>query len=843
MSSTTDPLQTGQTVECVHCGLPAPKPDNDSAPAFCCNGCKGAWELIHGWGLEDYYALRDCGPSETLEDRGRDSFDDLDDPKLLFPSVVKQGIGPNGIELARVRLSIRGLHCAACAWLIEQAPNHVAGWHSASVQMHSRSVELVYDPSVVKLSQLGRLLKTIGYRVVPLDESDERNASNQESRRLLVDVAIAGFCAMNAMWIAVALYAGAFSGIEESQRNLLRFTGVGLGVAAVIFPGRVFLRGAVASIRLRVPHMDLPVALGLSAGVIASIYGLFETSSEVYFDSIATLVFFLLVGRWVQLRQQHSAGRAISALLNLTPNAATRVDEDERLTRVPASEIRPGDIVRVEPGESIPVDGRVVRGQSHLDRSLLTGESRPVAIGVGSDVEAGTENIESVIHVETTAMGEATRLGALSQSVAEAAASKTPIVQLANRVGGWFVSVVMVLAVVTVAAWWHVDPSLAINHSVALLIVACPCALALATPLAIAVAVGRLAERRILVRSGESLEQFSKPGTIFFDKTGTLTQGRMQVTHWFGEAEILQRVQAIESTIGHPIARAIAAYQRNSDVDSITATDVQNRVGVGVEGVVQGRRFTIGSLKLVDQLDLAVCPLEQEQIETILASGSTPILVVVDERIEALFGVSDPLRSEAKQVIAQLRDSGWKVAMLSGDHGSIVREVANRLGIDAKLALGDQSPEQKLAAIQRAKQDGHVVAMVGDGVNDAAALAAADVGVALRGGANASLAAAPILIGNSRLEGIVTLTKTAKRTARSIRQNFAVSIGYNGIAAVLAMTGIISPLIAAILMPISSLTVLTMTLATPVVDAAAADANQSKSSPRTSPPPTMEPVI
>ncbi len=817
--STVAPRATADslTVACVHCGLPSPRPASESEPAFCCSGCRGAWELIHGWGLEDYYALRDCPPNEAFGQSARDSFDDLDDPKLLAPSVVKSVRLPDGGELSRVRLSISGLHCAACSWLIEQSPHRVVGWYSASVQMHSRTVELVYDPAIMRLSELGRILQRIGYQVRPLDLTSERDATREESRRLLVDVAIAGFCAMNAMWLAVALYAGAFSGMAQSHRELLRFTGVLLGVTAVMIPGRVFLRGAWASIRLRVPHMDLPVALGLIAGVIASLYGLFVPSSEVYFDSIATLVFFLLVGRWIQLRQQHSAGRAIEALLNLSPVAASRVNTDGTILRVPVSDLKVGDVVKVGSSESIPVDGRVVVGQSSVDRSLLTGESRPISVNVGSVVEAGTENLESELQIEATAIGDETRLGELSQSIAEAAASKTPIAQLANRVGGWFVVIVIGLAMVTVVAWWNAGPAIALNHSVALLIVACPCALALATPLAIAVAIGRLAEKRILVRSGESLEQFAKPGTIFFDKTGTLTQGRMQVTHWFGDDRTLAAVAAIESNVTHPIARAVVDFAKSEPIDcSIAAEDVVNRVGAGVEGVVDGDHYRIGSVYRMQSQGISIEPTNQEQIDEVLRSGSTPILVIQHDSVVAVWGVSDPLRAEAKSVIDHLKSNGWKVSLLSGDHKAIVDRVAGQLGIDLTRSLGDQSPEQKLATIQTAKSDGTVV-MVGDGVNDAAALAAADIGVALRGGASASLAAAPILIGNSNLGGIITLAKASRNTVRGIQQNFVVSIAYNLIAAVLAMTGLISPLIAAILMPISSLTVLTLTFANPTI--------------------------
>ncbi|TWU45234.1 putative copper-importing P-type ATPase A [Novipirellula aureliae] len=813
------------TVECAHCGLPSPRPRDESEPAFCCNGCRGAWQLIHGWGLEDFYALRDCDPNETFAEKNHRTFEDLDDPKLLLPSVVKTVSGPDGISLAKVRLSISGLHCAACSWLIEQTPNHVIGWYSAEVQMHSRSVELLYDPSLIRLSELGQLLDRIGYRVQPYDPSSERDASDQESRQLLVEVAIAGFCAANAMWIAVALYAGTFTGIADSHRGLLRLVGVGLGALAVLIPGRLFMRGAWASLRMRIPHMDLPVAVGLLAGLVASIYGLFVPASEIYFDSIATLVFFLLVGRWIQLRQQHNAGRSIAALLNLTPAAATRVDKQDGvgqdgLVRVPVREIVLGDVVKVGPGESIPVDGVVTQGESYVDRSLLTGESRPIAIGVGDTVEAGTDNLESDILICTTATGGQTRLGELSQTVASAAASKTPIVQLANRIGGWFVCIILTLAMITAIVWWQIDSSVALSHSVALLIVACPCALALATPLAIAVAVGRLAERRILVRSGDSIEQLAKPGTIFFDKTGTLTQGRMQVTDWFGDEETLCIAAMVEAKVGHPIARAIVSYAKaNTKIemrDNTVVTNVINRVGIGVEAEMDQSRYRIGSVKWLSIDEVRKSVAQQSRIDSILNSGSTPIVVLRDSELVAVLGVSDPLRSEAVEVIGRLRSSQWKVSILSGDHQAIVRSVAAKLGVPEEYALGAQTPEQKLLAIQNAKGNGPVV-MVGDGVNDAAALAAADVGVALRGGANASLAAAPVLIGNSHLGGIVTLITSAKRTVRCIRDNFIVSISYNAVAAVLAMTGVISPLIAAVLMPISSLTVLTMTLATPTV--------------------------
>ncbi len=309
--------------------------------------------------------------------------------------------------------------------------------------------------------------------------------------------------------------------------------------------------------------MDLPVALGLAAGLLASVFALFHPEREVYFDSIAALVFFLLTGRWLQMRQQRRAGEAVSELIRISPTIATRVDPSGARTRVAVDDLMIGETILVRPNESVPVDGVVVEGESMVDRSLLTGESCPVSVTVGSSIEAGTDNIQSTVLVRVTALGADTKLAAIQQAVTEASETRTPIVQLANRIGAWFVTVVIGLALITAVIWWRVDPSQAINHVVALLIVACPCALALATPLAIAVAIGRLAKREVLVRSGDCLERMSKPGTVYFDKTGTLTEGRMKVSQWFGSDEVLRDVALIEAAVNHPIARAIVEYGRS----------------------------------------------------------------------------------------------------------------------------------------------------------------------------------------------------------------------------------------------------------------------------------------
>lgn len=771
--------------------------------------------MIRGWGLEEFYELQDA-PSQQAAGGAADSFDDLDDARLLGRSAPLALDTDSDRPLLRSTLAITGLHCAACVWLIERAPQRTPGWQAATINMHSRSIEVVFDPTSTRLSEIARILYRLGYEVAPLSDSQEANESLGADRRLLIDVALAAFCAANAMWIAVALYAGQFSGIAANHAQFLRFAGVALGAAAVIFPGRVFFRSAWASIATRTPHMDLPVALGLSAGLAASLYALFDPSREVYFDSIACLVFFLLTGRWLQLRQQRRAGETVTALVRMSPAIATRVDEHGNHARVAVDELLVGELIQIQPGESIPVDGQVVEGKSTVDRSLLTGESFPVDVEPGSAVEAGTENIQASLVVRVTARGDETRLAAIKTAIVDAAETRTPIVQLANRIGAWFVVVVIILAMVTVTVWWNIDASRALGNAVALLIVACPCALALATPLAIAVGIGRLAKREVLVRSGDCLERLSRPGTIFFDKTGTLTEGQMRVACWLGSAEILNEVAAIEAEIHHPIAHAIVEYARTSGNqptgERAVATDVRQQVGRGVTGTIGGHHFEIGSLKLLESDNAATSSEREQQIAEVVDAGLSPVVVIRDGICVAVLGLMDPLRSNANELIAALRDRGWRVAILSGDHQPAVDRVAAQLGVEDQHARGELSPEDKLAAIRAASTDGPVL-MVGDGVNDAAALAAADVGIAVRGGARASLAAAPVVIGHGRLQGVLELTSGAARTRRTIIRNFAISISYNIVAVVLAMSGLITPLIAALLMPLSSLTVLGLTLA------------------------------
>jgi len=806
------------SVPCSHCGLPSPPPASVGDPTFCCNGCLGAYQLIHGWGLEDYYALRDrlgtggVSAGDSAVNRavqsGDDPFDELDQTELLGESAPRAVGG----GLVASSCSVRGLHCGACAWLIERSVPLVPGWHSARVRMNDHSVELIYDPKRIRLSEIARWMARLGYRIGPLIDNARGAAAVSENRRLLVRIAMAAFCAMNAMWIAVALYAGHFSGISVGHANLFRLVGAGLGAAAVFGPGSLFIRGAIGALLTRTPHMDLPLALALVVGAVAGIVGAFTGYGEVFFDSITMLVFLLLVGRWVQFRQQRRAAESVHLLMQVSPRTAQLVGPDGAVRKIAVADLVVGDRIRVDAGQGIPADGTVVAGQTAVDRSLLTGESVPVEVVVGDVVEAGTANLQSPIDVKVSAAGVQSRVGRLMRLVEDAAANKAPVVQLADRVGGWFVTVVIILAFITAMIWWSSGPAIAVTHSVALLIVACPCALALATPLALAVGIGRAARRRIFVRGGDCFERLATPGTIWFDKTGTLTKGQLSVTHWPGDRDALALVAAIERGSAHPVAKGIVAYADQCNAEPFDATQIDQLTGGGISGVVNGRRVIVGKPAFAKTLGIDLMAIDDD-VQRVAADGASPLIYAIDNEAPKVFGVADGLRDDASATVQSLRNLGWRVGILSGDHPLAVARVASSLKIESALALGDLSPEEKLRRIEAKDQAGPVV-MVGDGVNDSAALAAADVGVAIRGGAETSLEAAPVFLADAALGGLVKLMLASRGTVRLIHRTFAVSLAYNLVAVALAMAGMVHPLTAALIMPASSLTVLTMILAT-----------------------------
>ena len=798
MSTTADrPAAPAATVvACAHCTLPVPAGGVVAgAPhQFCCAGCRTAFAMIREAGLEGYYRLPQRR-EQSVEGTSK-GYDDFDH-ESFHALYVRQR--PDG--LCETELYLSGVHCASCVWLVERVPVILPGVRHAELDVRRSLAWLTWDPAEVQLSAIGRALDRLGYPPHPFRGANREQLRRQAERAMLVDVGVAFALAMNVMLLALATYGGWFSGMAREHEQLFRWVSLGLTLPAFLGPGRTFLRGAWSSVRLRRLHMDLPVALALTAGMVRGTVNTVSGSGPIYFDGVATLIFLLLTGRWLQARSQRAAADATELQASLMPSEARLVDADGGVREVPTDSLLPGSRVHVRAGDVVPADGVVDDGRSALDQSLLTGESRPVAARTGDRVFAGTTNVDAPLVVRVTASGEATRVGALMRQLEEAARRRAPVVAMADSLAGWFTASVLVLAVITWWCWQPRDPANALDHAIALLIVTCPCALALATPLAISAAAGKAARAGILIKGGDVVEAMAKPGLLVLDKTGTLTEGRAGLVQWRGDDAVRPLVLAVEAQANHPLAAAFARAWPLLPVPA--ADDVRVTSGAGVCGTVAGHRVCVGKPSWVAERAVGVPPGPEPGPD-----GLSPVWVAVDDIVVAEARFGDPVRADARAALDELRATGWRLRVLSGDEPAAVVATARALGIPAADAEGGADPERKLAVVRGLVARGERVVMVGDGVNDAAAMAAAHVGVAVHGGAEASMAAADVYLASPGLRPLVRLVEGTRRAMTLLRNNIILSVVYNVMGAGIAMAGYVDPAIAAVMMPLSSVIVI-----------------------------------
>ncbi len=795
---------------CAHCGLPVPEAERDlgkkAEPQFCCAGCRTVYGLLAAHALTGYYRLRDVEGGERRAAQPSDrAYTELDDPEFL---AQHSRTNPDGT--VSCQLYLEGVHCAACVWLVEKLPHLAPGLVDARLQLTTGVVQLTYAPDAVRLSRLARLLDQLGYPPHPHSDDGRRLAQRRSERALLIRLAVAGAAFGNVMLMATALYSGLFSGIEAQYAHFFRWLSCLIAVPALLFSGSVFFKGAFAALRTRTPHMDLPVSIAVCVGLLWGMVNTVRGTGEVYFDTLTAVVFLLLVARWLQLRQQRRAADAASILQALTPKVA-RLWQDGSAVEVPLASLQKGQLIAVAAAEVVPVDGIVVFGCSAVDVSMLTGESAPLPVQMGDVVHAGTTNVAAPLRVRVETTGANTRLGQLVAATEALASRRAPVVELAHRLAGAFVLVVLGLALATFVGWLVAGAPLAVaaDHAVALLIVTCPCALGMATPLAVRVAIGRAARAGVFIKGGDVVETLAATARVVLDKTGTLTRGQLMLQGFWGERAVQPRVRALEAQVNHPIARALVSQLPE---ERVTMSRLRHQLGSGLVAEVEGQSLVVGAPAFVlaavnapppDWLDAALASCRTE--------GWTPVLVAQDGAVVAALALGDSLRDDTKAVLARLRSLGLELAIASGDEPEVVRAVGAALGLSSAACVGGLTPEAKLARIEASSRE-QVTMMVGDGVNDAAALVAANVGVAVHGGAEASLAAADVYLTKGGIAPLVTLVVGARRTLRLIKRNLALSLAYNVAGVVLAASGHLSPLLAAVLMPLSSLTVVTSSL-------------------------------
>jgi Cu2+-exporting ATPase len=785
---------------CAHCGLPVPPgaDGDEAARRFCCEGCRAVWAILHEHGLERYYALRDGAAPAPAAPADR-PYAELDDPGFQARTCHPEPGGRVSTELY-----LEGVHCSACVWLVEKLPGLVPGLAEARLDLPRSQVRVVWDPRAVPLSAIARRLGSLGYAPHPCRGLAGQAARRREDRAMLARIGLAGAVAGNVMAIAFALYGGMLDGMEPEFAAFFRWASLLLTMPSLIWGGGVFFRSAFTALRARTLGMDLPISIGLLAGFLHGVVNTARGTGEVYFDSVTVLIFLLLSGRYLQRRQQRAAGDAAELVASLYPTSA-RLIEDGQVREVPLETLTPGVVVEVRAGDLVPADGVVRAGRSTVDLSLLSGESVPQSVTEGARVHAGTLNVSSRIEIRVERTGEDTRVGRLMTLVEEHARRRPPIAQLADRISGHFVAVVLALAGATFVLWARIDPSRALDHAAALLIVTCPCALGLATPLAVSAAIGQAARAGFLIKGGDVLEKLTRPGRMWLDKTGTLTEGHAALLRWHGDEAVKPLVAAAEAHTGHPLGRAF--LRALGEPVPGARVEIEETHGGGIEAAVDGHRLLVGSADFVTARAGAAPPALAAAVQALASDGLTPVLIAVDGRVTAAAGFGDPLRGDAAAALARVRALGWRPGILSGDAARIAQAAGRRLGLAAPDCLGGVAPEDKLRVVLESASEGPVV-MIGDGVNDAAALAAATVGIAVAGGAEAALTAADVFVVRAGVARIAELLEGSRRAMRVVRRNLAFSLGYNVIGVTLAMTGILNPLVAAILMPLSSLTVI-----------------------------------
>jgi len=796
--------------DCYHCGLPVPveldlsvKID-DQPRAMCCLGCQAVAQAIVDDGLADYYRNRDALPDSPREAMpavldGLKLYDHAD-----FQKSFVRALGDGEREAS---LIIEGITCAACIWLNEQHLFKLPGVLGVDLNYATRRARVRWDEGRIQLSQILGAIAAIGYRAYPYDPAKSEELAGKERRSALWRVFVAGFGMMQVMMYAIPVYLAGAGEMAPDAEQLMRWASLALTVPVVFYSAAPFFRNAWRDLKLWRVGMDVPVALGVGSAFIASVWATLSASGEVYFDSVTMFVFFLLGGRFLEMTARQRAVSVTEALAKLMPAFALRVADyphSRNGTQVMAADLLPGDIVLVKPGATIPADGQVVEGISCTDEALLTGESAPVAKRPGVAVTGGAVNIESPLFIRVDQVGEATRLSAIVRLMERAAMDKPRIVEFADRVASRFILALLLVAAAVALAWCLIDPSKALWITVSVLVVTCPCALSLATPVALSVASGAMARAGLLVTRSHAIETLARATHFVFDKTGTLTTGRMRLLDVLPLATLARErcvalAAALEQASEHPIGAALRAAAGN---DLPLLEQLASESGSGVAALLDGGALRLGRIEYVAALHGQPVP---DATRTFVDSSDTVIALGNQFGWLALFRLGDEIRPEASAMVAELLASGRQVSLLSGDAVPVAHRVARAVGIaEVHAAMSPQGKHDYVSGLQAC---GAVVAMVGDGVNDAPVLAQAQVSVAMGGGSQLARTQADLVLLSENLDHLRRGVAVARRSLRVIRQNLLWSFAYNFVALPLAMLGFVSPWMAGIGMSGSSLLV------------------------------------
>ena len=789
---------------CIHCKLPIPQRDlvvdevDGKELHFCCHGCQGVYRVINGAGLGKFYQQRDWHQEGVPEG----VFDTAFDEALLAGHVVSRNE-----TSAEIALIIEGIRCASCVWLLEKLIEKVQGVDTIRVNYGTHRAQIRFNPKETTPKEIFTNIIRLGYLPHPYTSGAAQRAAAKEQRSLLIRFGTAAFLSMQVMGFSFALYGGYFHGIDPSIRETIQYFAAAVATPVVFYSGWPFFAGAWRSIRNKAPSMDLLITLGVTTAYSYSIYSML-TGGEVYFDTASMIITLILLGRLFEGSARNRSISGIDKLLRLAPESANLM-AGEAVQVVASTSLKPGDLILVRPGERIPVDGWIHEGKTELDEATISGEPMPVLRQQGDTVLAGTLNLSSSIQLQVEKVAAESFIARMALMVEEAQNRKAPIQSLADKVATLFVPFVTLTAAGTWLFWFlhDVQSTAALLNAVSVLIVACPCALGLATPTAVLVASGNAATRGILFRGGDILEITARIGTIAFDKTGTLTLGKPTVEKIIpapgqSEESLLRIASQVENGSSHPIARGIIDRAKAAGIPIGPTSEVETVPGRGLRMVSSEGEILVGSLAFLEE-----CNVEIPAVE----SGSlTEVYISLAGLWMGTLLIMDPLREEAASAVGQLQQIGLRIVLLTGDRLATAQEVSSKLAIsDFHTNL---NPADKTDWIRTHQEAGEKIMMVGDGINDAPALSLADVGCAMAGGTDIALETSDLVLTRGNLGRLYEAIYIARKTLLVIKQNLFWAFAYNLITIPLAASGNLAPVWAALTMASSSVIVVSNSL-------------------------------
>ncbi|TLT02882.1 heavy metal translocating P-type ATPase [Aliarcobacter cibarius] len=797
-------------IECNHCHLSFDEKimikENDLN--FCCGGCQNVYHILKSENLDSFYEKLG---NKTLSAPLQVSNDDLvkfDSENFLknYTTITKDGF-------TQIDLILEGIHCAACVWLNEKILYDTKGIIEANINFTTNKARVVFNSEILKLSEIIKKIRSIGYNAYAYDSSVADKQASKAKQDYFVRIMVAVVCTMNIMMLSVAKYTGFFTGMSPEVKDMIHFAEFLLTTPVLFFSGFVFYKGAYFGIKNRMVNMDLLVSTGATMTYIYSLTILFGAKGESYFDSVSMIVTFVLVGKYLEVIGKKSAVDTLDKIKSTLPLEAIVISKDGKKETKALNMIRIGDIIELKIGEKVPVDGKIIFGNASFDESSLTGESIPVYKKVGDSLFSGTVILDSLIHFEVTKDFKNSTFSSIVTLLEDSLNSKPKIQTLANKLSRGFSLIILSIAFITFLVWYYLGLDLGFYFegtnqfersfitAVSVVVIACPCALALATPMASLVGISELAKKSLLFKEAKYIETLANADIVVFDKTGTLTKGELEVSNinlFKDDEKSLNLLYSLLDSSNHPVSIAVKKYIKEKyKVTQLVLEDVKNIEAKGLSARYGKDEILGGNEALLKEFEVDL------NIE--LNSKTTQYLFAINKKIIATFELKDELKDDVKELIDYLKSQNIESVMLTGDNSFVASDVANKLGIENYRAA--LSPKDKADFINEQKNNGKIVVMVGDGVNDSVALSFSDVAIAMGNSADISMMVSDVVLLSSKLKSLKDAFIISKKTYKHIKQNLGFSLVYNAVTIPLAMAGLVIPLFAALSMSLSSLVV------------------------------------